>query len=77
MMRPQDIIGAEIGLYSFLVTGRVFHDFAAAANALVGLNMRAGRDFLQEDLDGFAAIFAFEGQDAGGFVDHDANFLNN
>ncbi|MBC3919649.1 hypothetical protein H8L32_19380 [Undibacterium sp. CY18W] len=76
-MRPQDIIGAEIGLNSFLVAGRVFHDFTAVTNALVGLNVRAGRDFLQEDLDGFAAVFALEGQDAGGFVDHDANFLNN
>lgn len=54
----------------------MFHDFATAANTLIRLDVRAGRDFLQEDLDGFAAVFAFKGQDAGGFVDHDANFLN-
>jgi len=54
----------------------MFHDFTAAANALVRLDVGAGRHFLQENLDGFAAVFAFKGQDAGGFVDHDANFLN-
>ena len=75
MMWPQNIIGAQIRLHSFLIASRMFHDFAAVANALIGLNVGAGRDFLQENLDGFAAIFAFKGQDAGGFVDHDANFL--
>lgn len=76
MVRPQDIIGAEIGLNCFLVASRMFHYFAAAANTLIRLNVRAGRDFLQENLNRFAAVFAFKGQYAGGFVDHDANFLN-
>ncbi|MBI1770980.1 MAG: hypothetical protein HYR68_01180 [Burkholderiales bacterium] len=55
----------------------MFHDFAAVTDTLVRLDVRAGRNFLQEDLDGLAAVFAFKGQDASGFVDHDANFLNN
>lgn len=77
VMRPQNVIGTQVGGDRFLVAGRMFHDFAAAANTLIRLNVGAGRYFLQENLDGFAAVLAFEGQDTGGFVDHDANFPNN
>ena len=48
----------------------MFHDFAAGADALVWLYVRAGGDFLQKYLNRFAAIFTFEGQDAGWFI-HD------
>lgn len=52
----------------------MFHDFAAGADALIGLYVRAGGDFLQKDLNGFAAIFTFEGQDAGRFI-HDGELV--
>jgi hypothetical protein len=41
--------------------------FAALADALVGLDVGAGRDFLQENLDRFVAFYAFERQRAWGF----------
>ena len=53
------------------LSGGVAHDFAAIAYALIRLDMRTGRDFLQEDLNRFAALFAFESEDAGGFVHGD------
>ena len=46
----------------------MFHYFATGANALVRLNMGAGGHFLQKHLHGFAAFFAFKGQDTGWFV---------
>jgi hypothetical protein len=48
----------------------MFHDFAAGADALIWLYVRAGRDFLQKYLNRFTAFFTFEGQDAGWFI-HD------
>ncbi len=68
MMRPQDITGIDIGFNGIFIAGCMFHDFAAATNALIRLDVRAGRDFLQENLDRFAAIFTFKGKDAGGFI---------
>jgi hypothetical protein len=48
----------------------MFHDFAAGADALIWLYVRAGRDFLQKYLNRFTAFFTFESQDAGWFI-HD------
>jgi hypothetical protein len=42
-------------------------DFTAFANALVGLDVRAGGHFLQGDLDRLGAFGALEGQETGGF----------
>jgi hypothetical protein len=39
--------------------------FTAFADALVRLDVGAGRHFLQEDLDWLRTGFAFEGQDTG------------
>jgi len=52
----------------------VFHHFAAGADALIGLYVRAGGDFLQKYLNRFTAFFTFEGQDAGWFI-HDGELL--
>ena len=50
--------------------GRVPVRSAAGAQAQIGLDMRAGRYFLQVDGDGFAAGTALEGQTTGGFGTH-------
>jgi hypothetical protein len=39
--------------------------FTALADALVRLDMRAGRHFLQKHLDWLRARFAFEGKETG------------
>jgi hypothetical protein len=48
-------------------------EFATLAQALVRLDVGAGRHFLQEDFDGLRAFFTLEGQDAGWF-EHDVVF---
>lgn len=52
----------------------MFHDLAAIANALIRLNMRASRHFLQKHFDWFGTLAAFKSQDTGGFV-HDSRRL--
>lgn len=59
---------SDIGSDDVLLTRRIAHDFTTGANALVRLNMRTGRNSLQENLDWFCTLFAFEGQDTGGLV---------
>ena len=47
------------------VTGGEALGFATGAHAQIGLDMRAGRDFLQDDFDRLAAFVAFKGKEAG------------
>jgi hypothetical protein len=56
--------GCQVGCDRVFLADGVMAHFAAGANAEVGLDMRAGRDFLQADLDGFGALGAFEGEGA-------------
>jgi hypothetical protein len=70
MMRPEAVRRGEVGFHGILLAGCMAHDFTAAANPLIRLNMGAGGDFLQENLDGLRACLAFELQGTGGFVAH-------
>jgi hypothetical protein len=67
MMRPSHIRRIHKRRHSVFIACRMFMQSAAIADALVGLNMRAGGDFLQVDFDGLTAVFAFECEDAGWF----------
>src|SRR5206468_3601116 len=64
---PVQLVRLDEGLDGVRIAGRVAFDLAAFADALVGLDVRAGRDFLQGDLDWLGAFGALEGQEAGGF----------
>jgi hypothetical protein len=70
MVRPQGIRRRQVGFHRLFLPGGMAHDFTAVADALIGLDMRAGGYFLQEYLYRLAAGFAFKGQDAGGFAAH-------
>jgi hypothetical protein len=48
------------------------HHFTAFADALVRLDMRAGRHLLQENLDWFRTGLAFEGKETGWLGGHGA-----
>jgi hypothetical protein len=67
VMHPAVVGGRQVRLDGGLVTGRMAPDFAAGADALVGLDMRAGGHLLKENLDGFGAFAAFKGKDTSGF----------
>jgi hypothetical protein len=67
LMRPSNIGRIHKRRHSVFITRRMLMQSAAIADALVGLNMRAGGDFLQVDFDGLTAAFAFEREDAGWF----------
>jgi hypothetical protein len=67
MMRPIAVSRLEVGLDGVLVARGVALEFTALAQALVRLDMGAGRHFLQEDFDRFRAFDALESKDAGGF----------
>lgn len=70
MMCPIPISGCHIGRNSVFLPGCMAHHLAAFADAMVWLDMRAGRYLLQEDLDWLRADFAFESEDTGGFGWH-------
>lgn len=63
VMRPFAAAGSQIGRNGVLLTSRVPHHFAALANALIRLDVRACRHFLQEDLDWLGALLALERED--------------
>ena len=67
MMRPAAVGRVQIGVDGVLAAGGVALDFTAGANALVRLDVRAGRHLLQDHFDGLAAFFALEGEEAGWF----------
>ncbi len=67
VMGPAAVGGAQVGLDGVLVSGGVAFDFTAGANALVRLDVRAGRHLLQDHFNGLAAFFALEGEEAGWF----------
>jgi hypothetical protein len=75
VMHPSVVGGRQIGLDGGLVPGRMAPDFAAGADALVGLDMRAGGHLLQENFDGFRAFAAFKGKDTSGFQ-HDQRAMD-
>jgi hypothetical protein len=70
MVRPVTVGRSKEGFDRLFLPGRVTPYFAAGTDALVGLDMRAGGNFLQENRDRFRAFNAFEGKGAGGFVVH-------
>lgn len=70
MMRPITCSGCKEGRDSVFLPGCMAHYFATFANALVWLDMRTGRYFLQEDLDWLRADLAFESEDTSRFDWH-------
>jgi hypothetical protein len=64
VMHPAAVAGSDEGLHRILLSGGMAQDFTAVADALVGLDVGTGGYLLQEYLDGFRALFAFEGQGA-------------
>ena len=64
---PVEFVRIDVGSHGIRIAGRVTFDLAAFADALVGLDVRAGGYFLQGDLDRLGAFGALEGQEAGGF----------
>jgi hypothetical protein len=67
VMHPSVACRLQERLHGGLVAGRVALQFAAIAQSLVGLDMRAGGHLLQVDLDRFRAFVTFKGKDAGWF----------
>lgn len=70
MMRPSVMRIGKERCHRFLVASGVIAHFAAFADALVGLDMRAGGDFLQVQRDRLGAFCAFEAEGTGGLVAH-------
>jgi hypothetical protein len=70
MVRPVTVFRIHVGLDRVFLTGSVTRDFTAGAYALIRLDVRAGRDFLQKYLYRFRALLALERQYAGWFVSH-------
>lgn len=64
MMHPTVVARSDKGIDGVLLTGGMPHHLAAFADALIRLDMGTGGDLLQEDLDGFSALLAFECQGA-------------
>ena len=60
VMRPILMRVGEKGCHGFLVAGCVVTHFATLADALVRLDMRAGRNLLQIERDRLGAFDAFE-----------------
>src|SRR5450830_207238 len=67
VMCPAAVSRLKVSLDGLGLAGSVALDFAALANALIRLDMRAGGHFLQVDLHGFVTFYALEGEAAGGF----------
>lgn len=67
VMRPAAVGRRQVRLDGIGLAGRMTLQFAALAQALVRLDMRASRYFLQEYLDRFIAFDTFERQRARGF----------
>jgi hypothetical protein len=67
-MRPRNVWRGQVACYRLFVTSGVFHDFAATANALIRLDVRAGRNLLQKHFDLFAALLTFKSEDTGWLV---------
>ena len=65
VVRPVAVGRGQIRGDGVCRSGRVALERAALAYALVGLDVRASRDFLQKDLDRFGTGCAFEGERAG------------
>jgi hypothetical protein len=59
--------GFQERLYSIRLAGGVQTEFTASAQALVWLDVRAGRDFLQVQGHWLVAFDTFEGQGTGWF----------
>jgi hypothetical protein len=68
LMRPSLVRIGKEGCHRFLIAGSVITHFAAFANSLIGLNMRACGNFLQIQRDRLGAFCAFEAQGPGGFA---------
>lgn len=62
MMHPAAVAGSDEGINGVLLSGGMAHHLAAFADALVRLDVGTGGNLLQEYLDGFSALLAFEGQ---------------
>lgn len=70
MMVVMDLTGSDKGLDGFPVSRCMAAQFAAIANALIRLQVRAGGNLLQAHLHRFAALGAFEVQKTCRFVGH-------
>ena len=70
VVKPFTAARGDIGIDGFFLACRMPHDFTAFANALVGLDVGAGRYFLQEHLDRLGTRLALEGQETGWFGWH-------
>lgn len=64
---PAAVRRRQEGLDRVLLARRVALDFTARANAQIRLDMRARRNLLQVNGDGFGAFDAFEGEGTGWF----------
>ncbi len=64
VMHPAAVAGRDEGLHRILLPRGMAQHFAAFADALVRLDVGTGGHLLQEYLDGFRALPAFEGQGA-------------
>jgi hypothetical protein len=67
MMMVRPVARFQKRLNDVGLAGRMAFDFAALADALVRLDMRAGRYFLQKNLDRLRTFDAFESEYAGRF----------
>jgi hypothetical protein len=65
MMRPATIRRCQVSLHGIFLPGCMTTNFAAIANPLIRLDVRASRYGLQEHLDGLAALYTFKSQDTG------------
>lgn len=65
VMGPVVGVGRQIRLDSIFLSGGMPPHLTAFADPLIGLDMGAGRNFLQEDLDWLRAGLAFEGKNTG------------
>jgi hypothetical protein len=70
MVVVMDFAGRYESFDRILVAGGMTLEFTAIADALIRLDMRAGRNFLQLHLHRFATCCAFESQKTGWFVGH-------
>jgi hypothetical protein len=67
MMHPSIVICLQVRLDGGFGSDRMALDFAAGADALVGLDMGAGGHLLQKDFDRLRAVGALESEDTGWF----------
>ncbi len=66
VVRPVTVGRCQVRRYRIGLASSVALQCAALTDTLIGMNVRTGRHFLQENLDRLGACRAFEGKGAGG-----------